>query len=1134
MRSTPTNNTEHSGVIFIDRSTSNDDYRDIHQQAIKLLRANSTFNLRVVSSFNQAAMLFNKEADSIFSVVVLWLNKEYREEWRQLFLLLETVEHDVGVIIVFGFDDDIQEIAREIMIRDAYAFACPFNPAVLSAYIEANDLFIQSNVQLDQIEKRLWLEGNSINEILQITLDELRTHPFIGYERITFDLIDSTNGDRYALVRENYPNPNRDIPQNIREDYLIQRVQDDGVIILSDLSRLRDQTDQLKNFGWKDTRSTEDICSWAAMILEHQGDTIGLITLDHTSAGHYGRYGDRTLHYLDGLRRIVGEVIGNYYQQRNERIIAATIRAVSEVLEGRELLRAMLRVIQDGIGANNCTFFRTESSIDNTDTFVRAWVSANDPPYPPEPSEGRIFHKGEGLAGCTLADGKSRIVPHALEDKEFRATPSKAGTDLSMLVVPMLLPSPDPKDSQIVGVISAYTTGRINAFTPSDRDLVEDIARQMTLTIQRSLILENIAAVSDEINRFLLAGDAEKILRNICTHALRATTATEAVIHRLQQPSITNNRLEPTIVIGNYWFPENSFRKPPRLDGTGATDEVLRHTTPTQFSVIAGKNDKLAPELIERGVQHVLGIPLHIYKGDEKEDVGVLFLNKYAPTQFTAVEQFAVSLFASQAANAIHTLEIWSGLRIWSRGNESLIKAIRSITDTRTRGQILHNIVVQAHTLVDASFSYITLRNDAGIFEFQAAWPPNVDAELREKVGHFDYIHGTPKQKRLKGVTGLAARDKKSILINDITQETQDPSSEIGREYIDFELSSRSELAVPIMIGDVVLGVINVEHKEIHAFTEIHVSVVELFAEQAAIALQKNEILATHQEQNHRLERLLGTLQDIMRSEPDEILVKALSLTPQAVGAEAVIWIPITIPAKSNRDKQELSSNDISATARIRIDKDGIASNTMYYQARRNRIAQGDPTTESVYRNRRSVNLPKSSEQQEEAQEEFTLPPFLREHGTQHALCLPLLSRQDCLGVIWFDFGGNQPRIPVTPEMTAVFQTYVNQIALAYSNAEQAKRLRQSLQEAQTGITRQIDKHYAEVRLQSLLYFGVALLSSVAGAVAVFYGGWQFFVKTRFVGDLQFARLVVGASARQMGHRGLKPTLRTVTLTRPF
>lgn len=85
--------------------------------------------------------------------------------------------------------------------------------------------------------------------------------------------------------------------------------------------------------------------------------------------------------------------------------------------------------------------------------------------------------------------------------------------------------------------------------------------------------------------------------------------------------------------------------------------------------------------------------------------------------------------------------------------------------------------------------------------------------------------------------------------------------------------------------------------------------------------------------------------------------------------------------------------------------------------------------------------------------------------------------------------------------MIAVFQTYVNQIALAYSNAEQAKRLRQSLQEAQTGITRQIDKHYAEVRLQSLLYFGVALLSSVAGAVAVFYGGWQFFVNGITISD---------------------------------
>jgi GAF domain-containing protein len=1103
----PEVDTSRPEVLFIDRSHPNDAFRATHQEALKLLRASPSFNLRTVTSFGQVQRLLEDAEEHQFRVVVLWLNSERRAEWDQLFLLLEDVTRPVGIIVVFGFADEAQDIAREVMIRDGYAFACPFNPAVLSAYIEANDLYIQSITQLAAIEERFWAEGTDITAIVNIVFTELQHNPLVGYHRATIDLIDPSDQERYLLAFDKYPKPNRRLQRNIAADPLITRVCEEGVVIISDLERLRDDPESLSGSGWIDTSSTDDIGSWVGMALEHKGTPIGLIMLDHDEPKYYGRYGDRTLRYIDAFRRIVGEVISSYYQQRNERLIAAANGAASEVLEGRELLRTVLQVIRDGIGARNCTFFRTERLLDNTAPHVRAWVSANEPPGSHEPpaNVGRIFQTGEGLAGRVLADGRSRIVPHALEHPEFRATPFLSGADHSMLVVAMRSETADEQNPPVIGVITAYVRDRTDAFTPYDRDVVEAISRQLSLTIYRTLTLENIAVISAGINRSLLASDRETILQTICEHALRATTATEAVIHRLQAQEAGRER-EPMAIIDNYWFPRNGFREPPRLDGTGATDEVLCHPEPTQFSQSDGNYETLAPALRERGVQHVLGIPLRIERDAETLTIGVLFLNKYAPGRFNTVEEFAVKLFANQAANAIYTLEKLSGLQLLSRGNRSLIDAIRTITGSRSRAQILQNIVVQAHTLVGASFSYITLRTSGGTFDKLIAWPEHVDADLRDKIGYFDPVHGSDKQDQRKGVTGLAARDKQSILVSDIERELADPESEIRREYIDFGMNSGTELAVPIMVGSEVFGVINLEHPKPHSFTDIHQNIVELFAEQAAIALQKDRILADHQQQNQRLMTLLDTLQSIVRSEYNVMLPKAVSLTAQAINAEAVIWMPITL--------RQANGGVASQEPELYVVTEQIVASAPIYQAQRDRFRDLDSVSRQVFQTQRSEEVML----QETIPTANNLPAVLCDHGSRHALCLPLLSGQQCLGVMWVDFGQRSARESISQQMITVLQTYVNQIALAYQNVSHAAQLRQSLQEAKIGFTNQIEAHYRQVRGQSRSYFLAAIVSSVVGAALVFYGAWTFFAGTTT--DAQWASVltaVVGAITQGIG-----------------
>jgi len=79
-----------------------------------------------------------------------------------------------------------------------------------------------------------------------------------------------------------------------------------------------------------------------------------------------------------------------------------------------------------------------------------------------------------------------------------------------------------------------------------------------------------------------------------------------------------------------------------------------------------------------------------------------------------------------------------------------------------------------------------------------------------------------------KGITVRAARTGKSVLVSDVSKE---------EAFVETGESIRSELAVPIKVGRKVLGVLNVEHKELAAFDEKDEELLEILASHAATAI---------------------------------------------------------------------------------------------------------------------------------------------------------------------------------------------------------------------------------------------------------------------------------------------------------
>ncbi len=87
-----------------------------------------------------------------------------------------------------------------------------------------------------------------------------------------------------------------------------------------------------------------------------------------------------------------------------------------------------------------------------------------------------------------------------------------------------------------------------------------------------------------------------------------------------------------------------------------------------------------------------------------------------------------------------------------------------------------------------------------------------------------------------EGITGYVAKTGNPYIANDVSR---------NHHYHIFDKKTKSEIAVPLKIGEKVIGVINIESYEKNAFSERDLEVLKLVANQASIAIQNSELYSS-------------------------------------------------------------------------------------------------------------------------------------------------------------------------------------------------------------------------------------------------------------------------------------------------
>jgi PAS domain S-box-containing protein len=122
-----------------------------------------------------------------------------------------------------------------------------------------------------------------------------------------------------------------------------------------------------------------------------------------------------------------------------------------------------------------------------------------------------------------------------------------------------------------------------------------------------------------------------------------------------------------------------------------------------------------------------------------------------------------------------------------------------------------------------------------------------------------------------EGVTGWVAQHKKPLYVPDVRQDPR---------YIQGVVRGRSEIAVPLLIGKQLIGVLDVESPKVNAFTPRDIKILSLFATQAAVAIQNAQLYEQERKKSAQL-RLINDVSKRMAATLDRdkllpVLVKSI------------------------------------------------------------------------------------------------------------------------------------------------------------------------------------------------------------------------------------------------------------------
>ncbi|MBZ5629924.1 MAG: GAF domain-containing protein [Acidobacteriia bacterium] len=245
-------------------------------------------------------------------------------------------------------------------------------------------------------------------------------------------------------------------------------------------------------------------------------------------------------------------------------------------------------------------------------------------------------------------------------------------------------------------------------------------------------------------------------------------------------------------------------------------------------------NDVLkAPEYIEAlpQVRSELAVPLII----KNRVIGVIDIEAPQPGYFTEDHKRLLSLIASRIAIGIENARLYTRTSRQAKTLLVLNEISRDLTSILNLDQLLQRIGEAVTRLIDYQMFSVLLVDAAGSkLEHRFSLRFNETVQIKQNI-----VIG-------RGLVGYSALHKEPVLAPDVSKDPR---------YINSNPETRSELCVPLIYKDRVIGVLDIEHTRRGYFTDDHVRTMTTLAAQVAIAIENARLYERVTRQERRLQK---------------------------------------------------------------------------------------------------------------------------------------------------------------------------------------------------------------------------------------------------------------------------------------
>src|SRR5689334_3934909 len=234
------------------------------------------------------------------------------------------------------------------------------------------------------------------------------------------------------------------------------------------------------------------------------------------------------------------------------------------------------------------------------------------------------------------------------------------------------------------------------------------------------------------------------------------------------------------------------------------------------------------------GVRSELAVPLIV----KNKVIGIIDLEGPQLDYFTKEHRNLLTLVASRIAVGIENARLYTRVSRQAKSLTLLNEIARDLTSILNLDQLFKRIGEQLKRLMDYQMFSILLVDEPGQklqHRFSLRYNENVHLKHDIPIG--------------KGLVGHAAQSREPLLVPDVSKDPR---------YVNANPETRSELVVPMIYKDKIIGVLDIEHTRRGYFTEQHLRTMTTLAAQIAIAIENARLYEEVAMQEQRLERDLN------------------------------------------------------------------------------------------------------------------------------------------------------------------------------------------------------------------------------------------------------------------------------------